>query len=54
MEAFRSGLFRIKKMLVEAIKAGDSAPECIQITDDEGRERGTVLLEDLLQGPGAD
>ena len=40
-----------KEALVEAVKTGDTAPDCIQITDDEGRELGTVLLQDLLQGP---
>jgi hypothetical protein len=36
--------------LVEAIKTGDTAPDCIQVTDDEGREVATVFLVDLLDG----
>jgi hypothetical protein len=40
-----------REALVEAVKTGDIAPDCILITDDEGREVGVVPLQDLLQGP---
>jgi hypothetical protein len=39
-----------RETLIEAIKTGDTAPDCIQVTDSEGREVGTVFLEDLLHG----
>jgi hypothetical protein len=40
-----------RQALIEAVKTGDTAPDCIQITDSEGRELGIVPLQDLLQGP---
>jgi hypothetical protein len=40
-----------REALIEAVKTGDTAPDCIQITDGEGREVGIVPLQDLLQGP---
>jgi hypothetical protein len=36
--------------LIEAIKTGDTAPDCIQLTGYEGREVLTVFLEDLPDG----
>ena len=42
-----------RETLIEAIKTGDTAPDCIQITDNEGREIGIVPLQDLLNGPDA-
>jgi hypothetical protein len=39
-----------REALIEAVKTGDTAPDCIQVTDDEGREVATVFLEDLLDG----
>lgn len=35
---------------IEAVKTGDIAPDCIQVTDSEGREIVTVFLKDLLDG----
>jgi hypothetical protein len=40
-----------KEALIEAVKTGDTAPDCILITDDEGREVGIVPLQDMLRGP---
>jgi hypothetical protein len=34
--------------LIEAVRIGETAPDCIQVTDSEGREVVTVYLEDLL------
>jgi hypothetical protein len=34
--------------LIEAVKTGDTAPDCIQITDSEGREIGIVPSQNLL------
>jgi hypothetical protein len=39
-----------REALIEAVKTGDIAPDCIQVTDDEGREVLKVFLEDLLGG----
>jgi hypothetical protein len=39
-----------RETLIEAVKTGDIAPDCIQVTDSEGREVATVILEDLLRG----
>ena len=39
-----------REALIEAVKTGDTAPDCIQVTDGEGREVVTVFLEDLLDG----
>ncbi|MGC2024617.1 MAG: hypothetical protein WA677_07670 [Bradyrhizobium sp.] len=36
--------------LIEAVKTGEVAPDCIQVTDSEGHEVVTVLLKDLLHG----
>jgi hypothetical protein len=37
-----------REALIEAVKTGDTAPDCIQVTDDEGREIAIVFLKDLL------
>jgi hypothetical protein len=37
-----------RESLIEAVKTGDIAPDCIQVTDSEGHEVVTVLLKDLL------
>ncbi|WP_423875554.1 DUF6894 family protein, partial [Bradyrhizobium sp.] len=39
-----------REALIEAVKTGDTAPDCIQVTDGEGREVATVFLENLLDG----
>jgi hypothetical protein len=39
-----------REALVEAIKTGDTVPDCIRVTDDEGREVATVFLVVLLDG----
>jgi Domain of unknown function (DUF6894) len=39
-----------REALIEAVKTGDIAPDCIQVTDSEGHEVATVFLEDLLRG----
>jgi hypothetical protein len=39
-----------REALIEAVKTGDVTPDCIQVTDDEGREVLTVFLENLLDG----
>lgn len=38
-----------RETLVEAVKTGDVAPDCILVTDGEGREVATVMLKDLLR-----
>ena len=38
-----------KETLIEALKTGDTPPDCIQITDAEGRELGIVPLQKLLR-----
>ena len=37
-----------REALIEAVKTGDTAPDCIQVTDSAGHEVMTVLLKDLL------
>jgi hypothetical protein len=37
-----------RETLIEAVRTGDIAPDCIQVTDSEGHEVVTVLLKDLL------
>lgn len=37
-----------RETLIEAIKSGEVAPDCILVTDGEGHEVATVLLKDLL------
>lgn len=37
-----------REAAIEAIRTGDKAPDCILVTDDEGREVATVFLKDLL------
>jgi Domain of unknown function (DUF6894) len=39
-----------REALIEAVKTGDTAPDCIQVTDSDGAEVLTVFLEDLLDG----
>jgi hypothetical protein len=39
-----------REALVEAVKTGDIAPDCIQVTDNDGYEVAAVFLEDLLRG----
>jgi hypothetical protein len=39
-----------REALIEAVKTGDTAPDCIQVTDSEGREVAIVFIEDLLDG----
>lgn len=39
-----------REALIEAVKTGDTAPDCIQVTDSDGAELLTVFLEDLLDG----
>jgi hypothetical protein len=39
-----------REALIEVVKTGDTAPDCIQVTDNDGREVATVFLEDLLDG----
>jgi hypothetical protein len=35
--------------LIEAVKTEDTPPDCIQVTDGNGREIVTVFLADLLR-----
>jgi hypothetical protein len=37
-----------RETLIEALKSGDTVPDCIQITDPEGNELATVSLDGLL------
>lgn len=37
-----------REALIEAVRTGDVAPDCILVTDGEGHEVATVLLKDLL------
>ncbi|SHN83964.1 DUF6894 family protein [Bradyrhizobium erythrophlei] len=37
-----------REALIEAVKTGDTAPDCILVADDEGNEVATVFLKDLL------
>ena len=39
-----------KEALIEAVKTGDTPPDCILITDDEGRELGIVPLQHFFRG----
>ena len=38
-----------RETLIEAVKTGDTPPDCIQVTDGNGREVVTVFLADLLR-----
>ena len=38
-----------REALVEAVKMKDTPPDCIQVTDSQGRELMTVLTADLLR-----
>jgi hypothetical protein len=37
-----------RETLIEALKSGDTVPDCIQITDHEGHEVATISLDGLL------
>ena len=37
-----------REALIEAVRTGDAAPDCILVTDHRGREVATVFLRDLL------
>jgi hypothetical protein len=37
-----------REALIEAVRTGDTAPDCIIVTDHQGREVATVFLRDLL------
>jgi hypothetical protein len=37
-----------RETLIEAVKTGDVAPDCILVTNGDGQEVATVLLKDLL------
>ena len=37
-----------REAAIEAIRTGDTAPDCILVTDDEGNEVATLFLKDLL------
>ena len=39
-----------REALIEAVNTGDTAPDCIQITDSDGSELLKVFLADLLDG----
>jgi hypothetical protein len=39
-----------REALIEANMTGDVTPDCIQVTDSEGREVATVFLAQLLRG----
>ena len=41
-----------KETLIEAVRTGDIAPDCIQVTDSAGHEVVTVLLKDPLLHAG--
>ena len=43
-----------RETLIEAVRTGDSAPDCIQVTDSEGHEVVNVLLKDLLRTDSGD
>jgi hypothetical protein len=38
-----------REALIEAVKTRDAAPDCIQVTNSEGREVATVFLADVLK-----
>lgn len=37
-----------REALIEAVRTGDTAPDCILVTDGEGREVTIVFLKNLL------
>ena len=37
-----------REALTEAVRTGDTAPDCILVTDDEGTGVATIYLKDLL------
>ena len=37
-----------REALIEAVRTGDMAPDCILVSDGEGNEVATVFLKDLL------
>ena len=37
-----------REALIEAVRIGDTAPDCILVTDDKGNEVATVFLKDML------
>jgi hypothetical protein len=37
-----------REAMIEAVRTGDTAPDCILVADDEGNEVATVFLEHLL------
>ena len=37
-----------REALIEAVRTGDTAPDCILVSDVDGREVATVFLKDLL------
>jgi hypothetical protein len=38
-----------REALIEAVKTRDTVPECIQVTDSQGREVAIVYLADVLK-----
>ena len=38
-----------RETLIEALKSGDTVPDCIQITDHEGHEVASISLDGLLR-----
>jgi hypothetical protein len=38
-----------RETLIEAVKTQDTPPDCIQVTDSDGREVVSVFLADLLR-----
>ena len=38
-----------RETLIEALKSGDTVPDCIQVTDQEGNEVANISLDDLLR-----
>jgi hypothetical protein len=48
--ARRVAIASARETIVEAVKAGDTPPDHIQITDSEGCEVGIVPIIDVLQG----
>jgi hypothetical protein len=37
-----------REALIEAVRTGDTVPDCILVTDDEGNEVAAVFLKDLI------
>jgi hypothetical protein len=37
-----------REAAIEAVRTGDTAPDCILVTDSEGRQVATFFLKDLL------